>query len=162
MPAHVSAQKWLYTGKATTSDVGSVFQYNSIEYSNKEARNNMLKTFGYVNSMEALLDVEHKETTAFTNSMLLLKRTDHIGRFVKKSSHDFIKVKYPLLKPRNSDEFLKNSLIQLRFKRKFDKEGQNVKNYLSSNIAIAEGERLYLVLSSIENVIKIAIENEKY
>ncbi|KAA1242582.1 hypothetical protein [Aquimarina sp. RZ0] len=159
-PIQTAGQKAIWKGKATTSDGASQFQYKSIEHSNKEATKSMTKSFISLNAMEATLDLEHKETTTILPS--LLSQKIHIGKFINQDSKKFIKTKYPRLKPNGNNEFLKNSLIQLRFNKKFYSEYKNVNNYLAIDNAIAESDRMYLLLSALEKVIEISIENEKY
>ncbi|GAA0716339.1 hypothetical protein GCM10009430_11950 [Aquimarina litoralis] len=77
------------------------------------------------------------------------------------NSYGYIKKKYPLNPAFGNDTF-KNGVIQLRFKRKLESESQKLSDYLNPINPIPEGERVLLILTALENVINLTLENETY
>ncbi|UOB16668.1 hypothetical protein [Abyssalbus ytuae] len=114
----------------------------------------------------ALAEVEtviSKELLYLTtyNPEYLINRS-RINDFIKKESYDFIKVIYPILEPKGNTEFLKNSFVRQRFKMKLEREHKKADSYLALDNYMSEGDRILLLLSSLEKVIKTCMEYEDY
>ncbi len=96
-----------------------------------------------------------------------LKKFVNNGRFNNSSgynSYGYIKKKYPVANPLNPNpkDALRNSFIRNRFYKKLNKEGDNIDAYLDYDNPVPEGERILLILKSLQNVINITLENETY
>ena len=85
-----------------------------------------------------------------------------LSEFIYDDSMGYIEEKYPLIPKigyENNNAF-GNVLTREIFKRKLTKEKENIDNYVNPLNPISEGERIYLILSAIENVIETTLENE--
>jgi len=77
------------------------------------------------------------------------------------NSFGYIRKKYPI-SGLHANDIYRNTVIQLRYRRKFNKEKNKVRDYLNFTNPIPEGERVLLLLNVLENVINITLENETY
>ncbi len=77
------------------------------------------------------------------------------------NSYGYIQEKYPL-NPLHATDVLKNTVIRLRYKIKLNAERDRISDYLNFANPIPEGERVLLLLTTLENVINLTLENEKY
>lgn len=73
----------------------------------------------------------------------------------------YINSKYPILNLNPGDSF-RNLIIRRRYSTKLNREKKRVEKYANTDNPIPEGERIYLMLSTIENVLNITLQNEEY
>ncbi|WP_378188150.1 hypothetical protein ACE939_06860 [Aquimarina sp. W85] len=77
-------------------------------------------------------------------------------------TYAYIKKRYPILNLINPGDILRNKIIRTRYSIKLLKERNAIGDYLNPLNPIPEGERILLVLTSLEKVIKITIKNETF
>lgn len=106
--------------------------------------------------------VEDELKQLISYNIRYVEKGSQINQFIRSISYDFIEEKYPIYKPDGTTEFAKNSLIRGRFKFKLESESRMANSYLALDNAISEGFRIFLLLSSLEKVITICIEDEDY
>lgn len=82
--------------------------------------------------------------------------------FVNVTSMGYIEYKYPLIPSigYGSTNTFGNYATRLRFRSKLDTELGNIESYIATDNPIAEDERIYLVLDTVEKIIKTTLENE--
>ncbi len=110
--------------------------------------------------IKEVIDDELEQLTRYNREYV--EQGSRIKTFIREKSYDFIKEKYPILEPNGSSEFLKNSLIRARFRFKLESEYKKARSYLALDNYISEGDRILLVLSSLEKVIKTCMEHEEF
>ncbi|SIT15639.1 hypothetical protein SAMN05421766_1165 [Zobellia uliginosa] len=85
-----------------------------------------------------------------------------IQRFFKES-YDFVEEKYPIVEPTSNVKYIGNpKAIRLRYGIMLGRESKKVNSYLAFDNYMSEGDRILLLLSSLEKVIKTCIKNEKF
>lgn len=77
------------------------------------------------------------------------------------NSYGYIKKKYPILALTPID-ILKNKVIRTRLYVRLKTERNMVRDYLNPSNPMPEGQRILLVLTSLDKVINTALENETY
>lgn len=77
------------------------------------------------------------------------------------NSYGYIKKKYPILALTPIDIF-KNKVIRTRLYMRLKIERNRVQDYLDVSNPMPEGQRILLILTSLDKVINIALENETY
>lgn len=77
------------------------------------------------------------------------------------NSYGYILKKYPILNVYPSN-IIRNKIIRLRLFARLAAERDKVLEYLNPANPIPEGERILLMLESLENVINITLENETF
>ena len=157
------------TWPTSFTDALSQNNYTSINNYNR-ARNT--KIISNVATSYGIRDVMNSQYEELTNIHLFLRTKAYsIKKFISGTqfnstwgynSYGYIQEKYPIINPLSPSSAFKNSLIRMRFYKKFNDESKKIDNYLNSANPIPEGERILLILTSLENVINITLENEAY
>lgn len=144
-----------------SNDVMSQASYTTINSNNAEMTRKMFQNTIAIGAIANVITNEYLDLSLI-NPTLLAKRRK-IRDFIRKESLDFIKVKYPRLEtaPRTQEVF-KNTFIQTRFQLKLTREARKTYGYLDYKNKMSEGERVLFVISSLEKVINICLENEEY
>ena len=87
----------------------------------------------------------------------------NFNRALGYNSYAYIQKKYPVVKKvANPNDAFRNQVIRLRFYKKLNAESKKIGDYLNRGNPIPEGERILLILTALENVINITLENEEY
>ncbi len=77
------------------------------------------------------------------------------------NSYGYVKKKYPII-DLTPGAIFKNKIKRTRIFVRLRKESENVVDYLNVANPIPEGERILLIMSALENVIDITLENATY
>lgn len=101
---------------------------------------------------------EYNSLTSLHSDFALQKAA--LTRFIYNDSYGYIKLKYPLI-PRigyeNNNAF-GNVLTRVLFLNKLRLEKQNINNYCAGDNPITEGQRIFLSLCSVQNVLRTILE----
>ncbi|MBQ4820588.1 hypothetical protein [Aquimarina sp. MMG016] len=166
-----------YTQIVTTSsstqntqheDILSQRSYNDINSSNAK----LLATTGATTLSDQLLVNrwvnQNRELISYNPTLLSTTNAIIFSGFVDGvnfnpvrgyNSYGYIQRRYSLINP---TKVATNLVIRRRFQKKFLKEKELILNYLRPDNPIPEGERQLLILSALEKVINITLENEDY
>ncbi len=155
--------------KGSWVDVLSQSDYKRINSYNK----NIIPQYGLdlveIVALKSVYDHQYNEITKVSGS--LISASNRVKTFINSSnfnaaagyySFGYIQKKYPIINLRNPGDAIRNGFIQARFRRKLKQEEDRIGYYANRNNPIPEGERILLMLSTIENVIKITLEDEEY
>lgn len=131
--------------------------YKSVNKENMKMTASALANHIPLEKIESVINKEYKNLTTY-NPQYVVKGI-RINKFITKRSYDFIKEKYPILDPRGDEkEFLYNSTIRNRYKFMLMRELKKAKSYLALDNYMSEGDRILLLLSSIEKVMNTCIK----
>lgn len=168
----MAAQAQLFTINWTVNgnlqDLLSQREYNEINRYNTLLGAQELGNLGSTRAFTSVINDQMNEL--ITYNPLYKAEEVSLKRFVSNSSfnsrlgynsYGYIKKKYPL-NIINANDAFRNSVIQLRFKLKLEAESKRISDYLNLANPIPEGERVLLILNTLENVIKITLEDETY
>ncbi|WP_405208497.1 hypothetical protein [Aquimarina sp. LLG6339-5] len=157
-----------WTVPGWSPDLLSQSSYNRINLINRTLNTQELARAGSTRVFTAPINDQLTELTsynpAFGIQLVSLKNFISGSTFSSVTgynSYGYIKKKYPLNPAYGNDTF-KNGVIQLRFKSKLESESQKLSDYLNIANPIPEGERVLLILTTLENVINLTLENESY
>jgi hypothetical protein len=157
------------TIKTNLIDNLSQENYTSTNTYNRLRKNVILTNIFKTYSIRDVISSQYNELTTIHWS--LLNQSYKIKNFIKGTqfssslgycSYGYIEEKYPIINPLSPSSVYKNTIIRMRFYKKFTNESERIDSYLNSDNPIPEGERLLLILTSLENVINITLENETY
>ncbi len=141
------------------NDMFSKKAYSEISKENRNIATKTATSVWYSGMLQRAVDYEYLKLKSITPS--LVGNGNSVKFFIQKTSYSYIEKKYPISNPVNATLF-KNIAIRNRFRKKFLKEKLLIDNYLSGDIYLSEGERIFLFMASLENVINITLENESY
>ncbi|MBL3658408.1 hypothetical protein [Fulvivirga sediminis] len=110
--------------------------------------------------VEKVLAKEQLHLTTY-NPMYIAEKIS-INKFINTDSYDLIATRYKTVKLIDDHEFMKRSKILLFMQVILAREAKNANSYLQPNNFISEGDRILLLLSSLEKVIQLSIEHEDY
>lgn len=113
-----------------------------------------------IHTMENVIVGEAKSISEMSNGFQLIE--NNLRNFVTRSSMNYIEFKYPLIPSigYTSNNTFGNYITRERFRSKLNAELEYMETYVDADNPIAEDERLYLILDSIEKTIKTTLENE--
>lgn len=170
IPVHLKAQVVINLNvPGSWVDYLSQSDYKSINDYNKKIAPQYALDLAEITYLKTVFDHQYNELTRVSNSLILA--SNRVKTFVKSSqfngvngynSYGYIQKKYPIINLRNPGDIARNTIIQLRYYKKLGNEEKRVGYYVNKNNPIPEGERILLMLSTIENVIKITLEDEEY
>lgn len=156
------------TLKSELTDTWSQESYASINHLNAMALTQQRANALLVSSMGKVIEHQYKDLHR-VHPLLALQSPD-LQKFIGGSSfneklgydsYGYVRMKYPIVHP-NPKEVFRNKIIRLRYFKKLRKERLRVADYLNLTNPIPEGERILLVLSTMEKVIDIVLEHESY
>jgi hypothetical protein len=143
--------------------------YDNINSANGILATQELGNKGNIAILTPIFNTQLKELTSlhanFTAQERLLKTFINSTAFSRSrgfNSFGYIRKKYPIINPLNPTAAFQNKIIQLRFSRKLKTEKNKILDYLDKDNPMPEGERVLLVLTALENVINLTLENENY
>jgi len=113
----------------------------------------------YLEMSERAVSYEYDKINSISKS--LYNQGNSVKKFLSNECKIFINKKYPIINPIGGTLF-KNIAIRNRFRKKISKEKWFIDSYLSKDIYLSEGQRILLILSSIENTLNITLGNENY
>lgn len=151
------------------NDILSQPSYDNINSSNTALAGQELTNKGSITLVSSIFKEQLRELKSYNEQFDAIETS--LKTFVSSSafsstrgynSYGYIQKKYPKINPLSPSSGFKNAIIQLRFSKKLNAERDKIAGYLNKNNPIPEGERVLLVLSSLENVINLTLENEKY
>ncbi|MEE1964582.1 hypothetical protein V1387_17980 [Allomuricauda taeanensis] len=150
-------------------DAMSQTLYAKINTANNQST---MATLGNTTAITGFTNVINRQNLELsTISMPILSKKFDIIYFVSGSgfsstkgynSYGYIEKKYPIINIFNPTDLIKNEMVRLRYQKKLSYEGRRINDYLNPYNPISEGERILLILSSLENVINLVLENETY
>jgi hypothetical protein len=164
----ISAQ-FVQTLPISASDLLSQGTYTKINGSNLKSTSSSIVNTAHVATLAKVINHQNIELTNI--SLPLIARQIGLNKFVSGASfsnaggydsYGYIQEKYPIINLFNPTDLVRNKIIRLRFQNKLRNETSNINNYLNPINPISEGERILLVLASLENVINIVLENEEF
>ncbi len=155
--------------KGNLEDRLSQSAYDQINTSNTTLAGQELLNKGSIELLTPIFNEQLKELTSF-NSRFEFQKTA-IRTFISGpvfssaggfNSYGYIQEKYPIINPLSPSSVVRNTVTRARFRKKLNKERDKMMKYLDKNNPIPEGERVFLVLSTLESVINLTLENGKF
>ncbi len=156
----------VYTVKSTLEDHLSTGNYT------KMLQKNSLSLVSYIalkKNIDGLAKVIKEEKESLENihvSMGLISGATK--NLIIARSKKYFKKSHLILNPVNiisgmkGRNFSKTSIITARYNYKIKKENDYIDNYLDADNPMSEGQRFFLTLSAIKNILKITLENDSY
>jgi hypothetical protein len=150
-------------------DILSQSSYTGITLANQQSTTSTYVSAGAVIGFSGIINQQNDELA--TIGPPLLAKKYEIKNFISgvgfgpvtgHNSYGYIEKKYPIINPLSPSDLVRNKVIRMRFFKKLNHENSMVDDYLNPMNPIPEGERILLVLSSLENVINIVLANETY
>ena len=84
----------------------------------------------------------------------LIKQKENLLYFIENESYSLIKEKYPLVQSSFYPKpVLNNIIIREKYRKVFKTKADKIKDYLDASNFVPEGERIYLILLLLEDVI---------
>jgi hypothetical protein len=155
--------------KANLTDALSQSSYEKINTHNTTIKSYRAANFQTSEVIENVISTQYNELTHIHSS--IKSQLYKINNFIKGStfnsalgycSYGYIQEKYPIINALSPSSIYKNTIIRARYYKKFNTESELISQYLNKTNPISEGERVLLILNSLENVINITLENETY
>ncbi|GAA4277186.1 hypothetical protein [Aquimarina mytili] len=151
------------------TDFASQSSYVALNTSNTIMSTQVATQSGIAGSMSTVFDNQNDELSSI--NFYLKLRKNGIKKFISGpgfnrplgyTSYGYIEKRYPIINLTSPSDVFRNTRIRWRYRKKLFAESQKVDHYLNRRNPIPEGERVLLVLTALENVINITLENETY
>ena len=157
-----------HTVNVSWTDNLSQSRYKSINSENHKLTGKLTANTPFILGLSRVYKEQYDELKTL-NRLFELRAKGSIARFANGTtfsnnvydSMGYIHTKYPVLNLNPGDTF-RNLIIRRRYSTKLNREKKRIENYVNPDNPIPEGERIYLILSTIENVLNITLHNEEY
>ncbi len=157
-----------HTVNVSWNDNLSKNHYRDINTENNKLTGKLTANTAYILGLKSMYEQQYNDLKT-VNTVMASRARGTIAGFVNGTtfsnnvyqSMGYINSKYPLINLNPGDSF-RNLYIRTRYSIRLNQEKKRVENYVNTDNPIPEGERIYLILSTIENVLKIAIQDEEF
>lgn len=157
-----------HTVNVSWTDNLSQSRYKSINSENNKLTGKLTANTLYIYGLNSMYKEQYDELKSL-NQLFSARARGTVARFTNGTtfsnntyeSMGYINSKYPILNLNPGDSF-RNLIIRRRYSTKLNREKKRVEKYANTDNPIPEGERIYLMLSTIENVLNITLQNEEY